>query len=638
MVHNTEEPQSVADELDNSCDVLLVTMPWATVSSPSIQLSLLKPVLQNSGFSCNVLYANLGILPYVGQKVYGRLMEYPPLGEWLFSRELFGDFSPRGVSSLDYFGFINDRSKQHVLQETGSIPESDLLENLFEKDYRIILQRIRNESIPRYLEELLKSIHTYNAEVIGFTSTFYQNIPSLALAKAIKREAPSKTIVLGGANCEGVMGPALLRNFRFVDFVVSGEGERAFPRLLENLLRRKGLLSQVSGVSIREGEYVHIGGMAESCSNLDALPLLDCDDYFQQATELGKREKMALERGPILFEGSRGCWWGSHSHCTFCGLNGTTIGFRGKSARRIFDEILYLASRYRLTNFEATDNILNPRYLASVLPAFRDSGFDFDLYFEVKATMTKDQVKLLAAAGARRLQPGIESLSTHVLELMGKGTTMLQNLQALKWFEEYHIRPNWHLLFGFPGETEKDFAGMEIIIPWVHHLHPPSNRLNRIEMHRFSPNFDFADRLGFRNVRPIEHYNYSYDLPKEELVNIAYNFDYELDISDAIYARVASLNKFVSDWRERYENSSGSSLLSYRIGPDFVEVRDKRGNDTRRIVLLENAKDILLSCDRIRTFGEVADIFTKSGTPLPESRHKAFGDHLVQRRLVVLEG
>jgi radical SAM superfamily enzyme YgiQ (UPF0313 family) len=41
----------------------------------------------------------------------------------------------------------------------------------------------------------------------------------------------------------------------------------------------------------------------------------------------------------LLFEASRGCWWGAKHHCTFCGLNGLSMTFRSKSADRAYSEI-----------------------------------------------------------------------------------------------------------------------------------------------------------------------------------------------------------------------------------------------------------------------------------------------------------
>ncbi|MET9181179.1 hypothetical protein ABZX88_23565 [Kitasatospora aureofaciens] len=62
-----------------------------------------------------------------------------------------------------------------------------------------------------------------------------QNVPSLAVARLLKQRRPAVRTVLGRANCDGPMGAALLRNHRFVDFAVRGEGELAFPALLDHL-------------------------------------------------------------------------------------------------------------------------------------------------------------------------------------------------------------------------------------------------------------------------------------------------------------------------------------------------------------------------------------------------------------------
>jgi radical SAM superfamily enzyme YgiQ (UPF0313 family) len=45
----------------------------------------------------------------------------------------------------------------------------------------------------------------------------------------------------------------------------------------------------------------------------------------------------------LLFETSRGCWWGEHSHCTFCGLNGSTMLYRSMAPENtlaLFDSLL----------------------------------------------------------------------------------------------------------------------------------------------------------------------------------------------------------------------------------------------------------------------------------------------------------
>src|SRR5205807_8166536 len=124
----------------------------------------------------------------------------------------------------------------------------------------------------------------------------------------------------------------------------------------------------------------------------------------------------------LLFETSRGCWWGAKSHCTFCGLNGGAMAFRSKSSGRVMEELNYLVDKWHIDQVEAVDNILDMKYSNNVLPALALSPRPVHLFYEVKANLTRKQVQMLQRAGVRRIQPGIESLSDHVLQLMRKGT------------------------------------------------------------------------------------------------------------------------------------------------------------------------------------------------------------------------
>ena len=72
-------------------------------------------------------------------------------------------------------------------------------------------------------------------KVIGFTTTFAQTFSSLLLAKRLKERYPNIRIVFGGANVDAEMGFELVKAFDWVDYVVHGEGEEIFGRLLDNI-------------------------------------------------------------------------------------------------------------------------------------------------------------------------------------------------------------------------------------------------------------------------------------------------------------------------------------------------------------------------------------------------------------------
>jgi radical SAM superfamily enzyme YgiQ (UPF0313 family) len=149
-------------------------------------------------------------------------------------------------------------------------------------------------------------------QVIGFSTNLQQNLASLALARRIKATWPDKVIVLGGANCDGEMGLELHRQFPFIDYVCRGESEIVFAALVERLLdgapppSLPGLIVQGDG-----GQSVPVGGNALPVSDLDSLPYPDFDDYFQQ---LDRSSLDIAHCVTLVFESSRGCWYGEKRH------------------------------------------------------------------------------------------------------------------------------------------------------------------------------------------------------------------------------------------------------------------------------------------------------------------------------------
>ena len=69
------------------------------------------------------------------------------------------------------------------------------------------------------------------------------------------------------------------------------------------------------------------------------------------------------------------------------------------------------------------DNILDHHYIDTLFPMLADAGLELELFYEVKADLTAEQMRTLSAARVRNVQPGIEALATSTLKLMKKGTS-----------------------------------------------------------------------------------------------------------------------------------------------------------------------------------------------------------------------
>ena len=148
--------------------------------------------------------------------------------------------------------------------------------------------------------------------------------------------------------------------------------------------------------------------------------------------------------------------------------------FRSKSPPRVLDEFAQLARRYRSFRLEAVDNILDIAYLKDLFPVLAATETGYEIFYEVKANLSREQLRLMAQAGVTHIQPGIESLSSNVLLLMRKGVRAIQNVNLLRWSQYYGIHVSWNILWGFPGETQQDYAEQAAVIPDLFHLPPPA--------------------------------------------------------------------------------------------------------------------------------------------------------------------
>ena len=98
------------------------------------------------------------------------------------------------------------------------------------------LEEIAHSLAPQFLTWAMTAFDWSEYTVVGFTSTFDQNVASLTMAKLIKDLYPDVRIVFGGANFDGEMGLEYFRAFPWIDYVVVGEGEEVFLPLVKKIL------------------------------------------------------------------------------------------------------------------------------------------------------------------------------------------------------------------------------------------------------------------------------------------------------------------------------------------------------------------------------------------------------------------
>jgi ribosomal peptide maturation radical SAM protein 1 len=551
-------------------DVAFVVMPFADIGRPALGVSLLKQAALDAGFSAGIRYFNIGLAEDIGPELYNKISNaFPPeilLGEWYFADEVFSEDIP---AEADYLTGVLSR---------------------FADDATIEAIREARRDRTRYLDAAAEKLRAESPCIVGFTSTFHQTCPSLAVARRLKIGPNPPTIIFGGANCEGEMGLQMLESFPWIDYVCSGESDRSFIDLLNYLLRDTPTLP--AGVLTRE----RVAGVppAVGITDMDSLPVPDFDDYFRQLEDSKLGRNTAFH---VVVETSRGCWWGAKHHCTFCGLNGETMKFRSKSPERAFSEIVHLCRKYEMQRVGCVDNILDMRYIDTVFPRLAASGLSLELFYEVKSNLRLDQLQTMRAGGVTQIQPGIESFSDEVLRLMEKGVRGFQNIQLMRWCSELGMQCAWNLLAGFPGESESEYTWMAELIPLLTHLEPPSC-CAQVRLDRFSPFYSRSSSFGMTKVRPARAYFFVFPLGRRELARLAYFFDFDYVDGRDPSRYIHPVQQAVQDWWRARATKDAIPQLDLSFEGETARVVDTRPVARARERVLSGIDlQLLMRCD-----------------------------------------
>ena len=260
--------------------VLLVAMPFAGVTIPSIQLAVLEGYCRQRGITIETRHLYLKAAEFYGLQDYHSLI-YPPndsyTAQMVFSRYIFPEHWEKNQERFrEYF-------QQHSPQNPG-LPPFTFEEYIHRTDtlYQWILDHVDWRSF----------------DIIGFTLNYGQLLPSLAVAKKIKELAPEKTIVFGGSRTVGDLGVNVLRAFDYVDCIVSGDGEEALYLLASNHEPYKSIPRLI----YRNKEKV-LWNKSDAVVDLTTLPIPSYDHFYQELASTSSRHPTIL---PVLRAAPRG--------------------------------------------------------------------------------------------------------------------------------------------------------------------------------------------------------------------------------------------------------------------------------------------------------------------------------------------
>ena len=566
--------------------VLLVAMPYAGVTIPSIQLPVLEAYCRQHGIDVQTRHLYLKAAEIYGLTNYHSLI-HPPgdsyTAQVAFSQYLFPDHWEKNLEK------IKEHYSTHISAPAFSF-----------EDYL----RLTDD----FYHWTLDHLYWQSFDLIGFTLNYGQLLPSLAIAKHIKQHNPEKKIVLGGSRVVGDLGCGILRAFNYIDYVVSGDGEDPLVRLASD----PEDIASIPGLIYREQDNVRWNA-AEPNIDFTTAPLPSYDPFFDTLrTCSSELQQFYHYHGRLPVEISRGCWW---NRCTFCNLNIQHPCYREKPIDHITSEIQQFSDRYHVLDFQLIGNTLPRTRYRDLFDALEHLSKDFSFFVEARAgQLTSDDYRRMKDAGFTTIQTGIESFSRHYLRTMNKGVRVIDNIAALKFCRQYDIRNSYNLIIHYPNEAPMDFEETHHVVQQLQgYLEPP--QLCPLRIMHGSP---IQQHPGTYNISSLQPAPIDVLIYPPTVLEKNFTFVYAFTTTNPVPDH--DWGTLVENWKKTRESAEAEAvkthaaidrLVFYSVdGGTFMKIYDKR--DPQRIRILELntlERSVLLACTDITSYHTLRDQF-----------------------------
>ena len=143
------------------------------------------------------------------------------------------------------------------------------------------------------------------------------------------------------------------------------------------------------------------------------------------------------------------------------------------------------------------------------------------------ARISRAQLKEMRRGGLFSVQPGVESLSTHLLKIMKKHTTGMRNVELIKWCTYYGINNLYNILVRL---RRRDAGRLSLQCDVIAQDPPSSSR--RTPSSRRAPTAarrcSSSDKLDRCPMRPAECYRYLFPQARFNLERVSYYFDHDM--------------------------------------------------------------------------------------------------------------
>ena len=280
---------------------------------------------------------------------------------------------------------------------------------------------------------------------------------AIPFTKRIKELYPESITIWGGYFASNQFKVCIEANF--VDYIVNGPGDVAFPSLLDALeAKNYDEIKTIKNLIYINNEGTFIQTPKEKLldqDTLEPLPYLHLNKFYNLNHYLSKT---FLGKQTFSYHSSLGCPF----TCSFCAVVPIYNGrWKAKSAQTVYNDVKYFKDNYNIDAIEFHDNNFFTSKKRVVEFSHLIKNDEISWWGEGRIdTINKysdEDLKLMKDAGCKMIFLGAESGNDDILKQMNKGGT--QTGQSIKDFAKrlvpIGIIPEFSFVLGMPAESSE---------------------------------------------------------------------------------------------------------------------------------------------------------------------------------------
>ncbi|MGF7186748.1 radical SAM superfamily enzyme YgiQ (UPF0313 family) [Desulfitispora alkaliphila] len=306
---------------------------------------------------------------------------------------------------------------------------------------------ILEATVNAHQEDLLGKIYLQKADLVAFSCYIWNIELVLKIAQDLKKVAPATKILLGGPEVS-FDGEETLAQHEYIDYIITGEGEKSFYTLLHALKKGENYhrLMQVGGLVWRNKGRILSNPVGEALE----LSSLSAPYYG---------DLKYLENKIVYFEASRGCPF----NCSYC-LSSATTGVRFFSMEKVKEQLgLLIAARVKQVKFVDRTFNANKEFAMEVWRFLVDNAEgDINFHFEISADLLdQESIEFLKGIpkGLFQFEIGVQSTNKDTLGEINRGVKFDKLTESVKRLrEQRNIHLHLDLIAGLPEENYESFA------------------------------------------------------------------------------------------------------------------------------------------------------------------------------------